>query len=286
MTVLGAANAKLGADPAPHSVSFTLGGETMTVTLPPPGAPYRESVFLVSLPKAGSTLLNKMMSQVASAAGLVSFNAPQELRKLGVKPNDTPDSLNALFLPKGYLYGGFRGLPGGTQLPSWASGRTVVLVRDPRDMLVSLYFSEAYSHSPPGTGSGGALYEHFQKQREKAQAVPVDDYVKSHGAQYARIYGEMHRKIDAVECKIYRYEDIIFQKKKWLVDMAAYLNIPFKERHVEVIAARNDIVPDEEDRTQHVRRVRPGDHQEKLRPDTIAELNETFRTVLDRYGYS
>lgn len=285
MTSSEAGNAEAEPGGPPHSVSFGLGGETLTVTLPPPGAPDMDSIFLVSLPKAGSTLLNKMMTQIATAAGLVSFSAPQELRRLGVKPNDTPEILNALFLPKGYMYGGFRGLPGGTQLPSWASGRTVVLVRDPRDMLVSLYFSEAYSHTPPGTGSGGALYDHFQKQREKAQAAPVDDYVKSHGAQYARIYSEMHRKTGAVECKTYRYEDVIFHKKSWLVDMAAYLNIPIKERHVEVIAARNDVVPDEEDPTQHVRRVRPGDHREKLRPDTIAELNEAFRDVLDRYGY-
>ena len=51
------------------------------------------------------------------------------------------------------------------------------------------------------------------------------------------------------------------------------------------VAARHDIVPKGENEDQHIRRVRPGDHLDKLRPDTIEQLNEIFAPFLDHYGY-
>ncbi len=185
----------------PPSASFVAGDETRTITLPAPGLLNADSAFLVSLPKAGSTLLNRMMAHAAKLVGQTFFNAPRELRSLGIKPNDTPASLSSLFVPNGYMYGGFRGLPGAIQLPDWASGHTVVLVRDPRDMLVSLYFSVAYSHSPPGTGAGDAFYEQFQKERESAQALPLDGFVKRQAAQYVSIYNQLHEKLKRIDSK-------------------------------------------------------------------------------------
>jgi hypothetical protein len=46
------------------------------------------------------------------------------------------------------------------------------------------------------------------------------------------------------------------------------------------------VKPVGEDIRSHMRKVTPGDYREKLRPETIAELNRRFSEVLDALGYS
>jgi hypothetical protein len=52
-----------------------------------------------------------------------------------------------IFHPKGYLYSSFGGYPVG--VPQFERYKVILVVRDPRDLLVSRYFSIAYSHSVP-----------------------------------------------------------------------------------------------------------------------------------------
>ena len=41
-----------------------------------------------------------------------------------------------------------------------------------------------------------------------------------------------------------------------------------------------------EDAWPHKRKVTPGDHREKLQPETIRQLDQLFAPVLDKPGYS
>ncbi len=52
------------------------------------------------------------------------------------------------------------------------------------------------------------------------------------------------------------------------------------ERHANSVAA------EKEDVWSHKRKVTPGDHREKLQPETIRRLDQIFAPVLDRLGYS
>jgi len=52
-------------------------------------------------------------------------------------------------------------------------------------------------------------------------------------------------------------------------------------RHAQSVAAG-----EEEDIWSHKRKVTPGDHREKLRPETIVRLNEIFAPVFRKLGYT
>ena len=121
------------------------------------------SIFIVGLVKSGSTLLNRIMRPITAAAGLTYRSPADEMFKRGLNfKKSTVD-----FEPFGYAYGGFRDLP--WPLPDYAGGRTVVLVRDPRDALTSFYFSMAYSHVPPGTADSPDLLRAFEVRRDRAR---------------------------------------------------------------------------------------------------------------------
>jgi hypothetical protein len=267
-------------------ISFEVNGQRCAFTVPPPGDESKSSVFLLGLPKAGSTLLNRIMRPLTERCGLTFVAVQEVLRDIGVRPQDYPDDINQVFAPRGYAFGGFRSLPGEMTLPAFAAGRTVLLVRDPRDMLTSLYFSLAVSHRPPGQGAGGQLAESFEQKRELLNSTPIDEFVLDSARIVAGQFRQVETKLVDIQHKLYRYEDIIFDKLAWTRDMLNYLGLEPRPVQVERVVAQNDVRPVSEDVSQHVRKVAPGDHRDKLKPETIAQLTEALAPVLTRYGYA
>ncbi len=263
-----------------------LNGQRCVFTVEAPGDAAIPSVFLIGLPKAGSTLLASLMRPIARAAGLSFVAVQQILHNMGVGPKDVPTEVNAAFRPKGYAFGGFRSLPGALALPPFAADHTVLLVRDPRDMLTSLYFSLAYSHRPPGQGFGGGLAATFEAQRREANSLDIDAFALNNAGTVAGQYRRVERKLSKIAHRLYRYEDIIFDKLAWAIDMTDYLGLAVAPAVLERAAADNDARPEVEDVSQHVRKVTPGDHVEKLKPATIATLNAQFAPILAKYGYA
>lgn len=76
-----------------------------------------------------------------------------------------------IFRPQGYLYTVFGGLVEG--IPDGHPYRTVIMVRDPRDVLVSGFYSYAYSHIAPPSEE---KVEEFTEWRTFVQNLTLDEY--------------------------------------------------------------------------------------------------------------
>lgn len=255
---------------------------------PPPPASARASVTAFSLAKAGSTLLYDLLSVLAPAAGLTYFSTEDALFAGGVSVNRRPANVGDLFRPTGYCYGGFRQYPA-YPIPVLHATRSIFLVRDPRDMAVSLYFSMMKSHVLPEAGGGAdGAREEFERARANVAAVSIDAWV-NHAAvvQYTRMFegylaqGFLWRPNVAT----YRYEDVIFAKRAWLADICDWFewDVPADVR--DAIADRFDLRPDGERPDQHVRQVTPGDYRKHLSADTVDRLTAAFAEYLRLYGY-
>ncbi len=274
------------AKPGPaREIAFELNGRQFSFNVPRSGDPSIPSVFLVGLPKAGSTLLNRLMMPIVKAAGLSYVGLQETLFRMGVAPQHTPAAVNAAFAPAGYAFGSFRSLPGGFQLPPYASGRTILLVRDPRDMLTSLYFSLARSHAPPGKTVGDELAATFEERRRQTNSMSIDAFALARAPVVIDQYATVDAKLSSISHTLHRYEDIIFDKQSWAREMVAYLGLSVSADVLDSAVHANDVRPDVEDPAQHIRKVAPGDHREKLRPETIAQLNARFEPILRRYRY-
>lgn len=147
-----------------------------------------QSVFLVGLPKAGSTLQNRVMGPIFTNVGLKSFSVQNVLRGMGISPRDYPADLCKIYRQNGYAYIGYRGLRPSDGIPDFASNRTAYLVRDPRDMIVSKYFSEAFSHRPPGSSVDSSMKREFEVRRELLQRTSLEDYVLEYSINILRVF--------------------------------------------------------------------------------------------------
>src|SRR5581483_992537 len=108
----------------------------------------------------------------------------------------------------GNVYGGFRNYPSGfEQNRFFREGKKVLLVRDPRDALVSEYFSSAYSHSLPSTGGEDGAKADLLNQRRQALATPIEESVLEHAKSMRRTVAEYLPLARDPNTLVLRYED-------------------------------------------------------------------------------
>ncbi|MFT4742035.1 MAG: hypothetical protein ACI91Z_000006 [Yoonia sp.] len=247
--------------------------------------------FAFSVHKSGSTMLHNMLHTVSEAAQIQAASIPDMVFNHGILDKDwsgDPDIIP--YFRRNLLYYGFRAFPTVLNDPSIALSqhRFVLLVRDPRDALVSEYFSygkKGGSHSAPDKNAD-AFEDAHSSALTRAQDNEIDDYV-------LRASRDLLGKLNAYRAHLNfdvgllrRYEDAYFDKESLLRDTLAHLQIDVAPDLVERVAAQFDVRPTQEDDSQHIRKGTPGDHAEKLRPETIAALNDKFRDVGAFFGYT
>lgn len=241
------------------------------------------SYYVLGLAKAGSTLMHEIVKALCQASGRTYIDAPAALFAQGVEPARVMVDADWLRSRGGSIFGGFRWLHPWMDNRALHEGRKILMVRDPRDILTSLYFSHAYSHVAPETGK---LAETFGGQRKSALSQSIDDYVS--GPLSVRVFRNYCHVLPLTRMRdltLYRYEDVIFDKRNWVRSLADALDIACPAETLDAIAAAHDQTPGEEDVGRHVRQVTPGDHRRKLSPGTIAALNERFAPILQAFGY-
>jgi hypothetical protein len=265
--------------------TISLKSASLELPIPPPRIDMEGSRFALSLHKAGSTLLNELVEDLSGAAHVPYVDLFGFLFEKGV-PEAQVENLGGLFSRSGYSFGGFRHptVQGGLlQMPP--RSRAVLLVRDPRDILVSFYFSVAKSHSLPAAGQ---LRENIASEREKALNSDIDAWVIQKVPGFLSRFRAYKKWLDAHEpgaVRIYRYEDVIFEKRRWLASINEFYGWQVPESYIHTISDRHDIVPNAEDQGSQIRKVTPGDHRNKLKPETIEKLNDLFREDVAAFGY-
>lgn len=252
--------------------------------LPPSRAPDQPSVLLFSMPKAGSVLLHNIMKDVCQLTGHAYVALMTEFFQLGLTDDKVPASASAVFLEKGYCFGGFRNIPASLEIPLVGKVKSILLVRDPRDMLVSHYFSSAFSHPERGTKLASSKPQ--LEARAAATGMTIDAYVlliaSTYKIMFARYFEFMAQDPDMA---IYRYEDFIYRKLDWLADVLDHLGWKVRPADQKAIVDRYDQIPKSEQADQHVRQVHPGNYKTKLIPETIAKLDVIFAQELSIFGY-
>ena len=268
------------------SIEYNDAGVVKTIfTLPPTKSQETATTYAFSLPKAGSVLLDSIMHALSDHIGVTYVSLMGNFFNMGLAEQDMPEATSRVFADYGYCFGGFRAYPKTFEIPNLSTKESILLVRDPRDMLVSHYFSMRSSHPDPGkvlTTGRTSL-----PRRDKALVMSADEYALDLASYYVR---QFDRYIDVLDANrdlftLFRYEDVIFNKRSWVADICSAFDWDVSPRVVNKIADKNDIVPRAENEAKHVRQVTPGDGMRKLQPETIEKLNDLFAKQLDYFGY-
>lgn len=157
----------------------------------------------------------------------------------------------------------------------------IFFVRDPRDILVSRYFSYRYSH-PLGTTQ--STQNNILYLRNVCQNLSIDEYALSQSQMLEQNYELLHFFFS--HCKtshLFKYESMIHDFEPFYQKLSDLLDLPssFKDELYE-----RSRPLEQEDPHQHKRSGKTGGFLEKLNPATIKSLNHIFSRVLENFDYS
>jgi hypothetical protein len=256
------------------------------------GTSLPSSCLIIGVHKGGSTLLHNFIriyiNQLPPALRPSSINIPTILfRKMGL--NDLLFDLlevlpNILLKNRGYCYYGWRQIPASFLQfkPRLSHLPAIVLIRDPRDCAVSAYYSFLNTHKLPEDHESPASREILEERRKSAN-VGIDEWVLEN---IGRFTGELSRVASFlhINLRLYKYEDIWNDKAPFFHEIIEYIGLPFSEDAFSVAYEETDIIPGQ-DSSGHVRKATPGDHLEKLKETTIAEVNDKYYDLFRLFGY-
>lgn len=256
-----------------------------------------KSVVVYTVHKAGSMVLHRVLKDICEHNNIRyhSENQPD--------PDKLP--VRKMFAGKDYIakHSGCFG-PMRFFVPSRALEQAKIFLhlRDPRDVLTSMFFSYCFMHRGPVEGNTGI--------RKQVAEAGIDKFVlEMSGAEFGRYEGDYgtggnykehignvveryERYVREIVARpnalLISYEEMVLNFPSWLRKLVARFELPNEEETYAFVAARHaeEVKPSEENVWQHKRKVTPGDYREKLQPITIAELNQRFGRVLDILGYS
>ncbi len=243
-----------------------------------PGAP-EPSVILFTMHKVASTFTHDLLGYLNSEIlGLRWMDWDKYIHNKYPVPTSPwlADHVDELFRSRGFAYGPFRApLP----IADLDRYRLLMILRDPRDMLTSGYFSEAFSHAPPFQES---RLQAFEENRERVKAMAIDDYVLERASKTAGLMDDYLEVAERTGTSPIRYEDMMMNWDAFVADIEQSLGVSISTEHSQELRRRGGI--DEvrsDDVTNHIRKGAPGDHREKLKPETVRQLNDVFARHLE-----
>lgn len=259
-------------------------GDRISISFPEPRG--IDSFFAFGLHKSGSVLLNRMITDVCASLDIPVIALERDMFSQGYGPEDLQGDISSLFEDRGYAYISFRTFWCRNVDYDFSSRKKILLVRDPRDAMISYYFSTKCSHTIPDAGPlKKTLLDHRQELHETNEPAEAFEMIKTRSRLLRRDIEVYLNDLDGENTVIYRYEDIIFRKEEWLRHMLAFLGLSLGEEEIVEIARRQDVLPRQERPGKHIRQVVPGNYRKHFPEDIIAWLNEELRGVLRALGY-
>jgi hypothetical protein len=235
--------------------------------------------FAFSTHKSGSTLLFKMLSELNESKQINALSVPNILFDKGIFESDwhSQSELSSIF-ENHLIWYGFRALPNILQNSFNNLDRVVYLIRDPRDALVSAFFSFSknyHSHRLP-------LNENGFKETFISNIDEINEFVLSRVDDHLRKLSEYDQHIPD-SAYIIKYENLFYDKFSEMKKIFDYFNLDIDENILFDICKENDIRPEVERLGEHIRLGTPGDHLNKLNSETIGMLNDKFSSFLQKY---
>lgn len=253
------------------------------------------SVIVYTTHKAGSMVLHRVLKDICEI-NRIRYYSPNDVKP--ALPFDRIFSGDDFIAKKRGCFGPIRFF-----VPTKAIDQADVILhlRDPRDVLTSMFYSYCFMHA-------GEIEAQTGYRKEVAEAG-IDRFVLDMagerfyeyrgdygiGSRYKKHVGNVLDRyqryvtelIDRPNTTVVSYEEMVLAFPSWLEKIVGAFDLSDPEETREVVMARhaNSVAAEEEDVWSHKRKVTPGDHREKLKPETIRQLDKIFTIVLEKLGY-
>lgn len=163
-------------------------------------------------------------------------------------------------------------------IPGLEKMKVIVVLRDPRDVLVSRYFSEKYNHV--------RLDNRFKKHCETISKLSLDEFVLQFKEDVGAHYEFYQKNSDKLKNALFiNYEEMIADFHGFLDKVNTYVGLGLSEQFLKELASQESFSVKSENFYSHKRSVQARNFEKKLQQETIADLNRYFSEILSHYGW-
>jgi len=179
------------------------------------------------------------------------------------------------FNKKGRLYAPLRYF---VAVPDINDYSKILVLRDPRDVMVSRFYSEKFAHI--------RMDKRFKEHCDSISQLSLDEFVLEYAEQtleHYELFLENYK--NWTDVLFVRYEDVISDFEGFLAQCDHYLCLGRSDSEIKEIAHKESFVVVTEDKYAHKRSVKARGFESKLNEATIDKLNEVFSDVIDGFGW-
>jgi len=181
------------------------------------------TVFHVTHWKAGSQWISSVLKYAAPDRFIQPSGAPHG--PLG--PLGGPFERGRIYAPVYAPYSRLKQV-----IPDDAASRTFVVIRDPRDTLVSWYFSLMYSH-PEST-------DHITKERRELREMSKSEGLALMASKHLQEVMWIQREWIQAGARIFRYEDFVRDQQRTFKQVFEFCNLPSSDLGRRLIVFRHN----------------------------------------------
>jgi len=156
----------------------------------------------------------------------------------------------------------------------------IFMLRDPRDMLVSEYYSFGFSHS---LSKSAEIRQEQELNRKRIRAMTIDEYALSEVEERVGRFELLYKLIQACEHSVVlHYEDMLANWGLFAADLIKYLDLSAEALTETYLRSR----PREKIASgAHRRSGKTRQYKTEFKPETISCLNEQLSVSLKRFKY-
>src|SRR4051794_15800023 len=229
------------------------------------------TIFHVTHWKAGSQWVRSVLKHAAPKR----FVQP---RPNGADPLGGPPVPGAVYAPVYAPYGVFR-----AAVPESLDQRTFVVIRDPRDTLVSWYFSLLYSHQP--------ISRNIVDSRQELRRLTKSEGLAWLTGKHMMEVSWIQREWIIAGATVFRYEDFRANQQETYQQLFAFCGLPVSALRRRWIVGRHSFVGrtwwrlGRERVTSHLRKGAVGDWRNHFDDDVKRLFKEKHGETLVLAGY-
>jgi hypothetical protein len=252
------------------------------------------NIIVFTMHKSASMYIHQLSGLLCELSGLPYHS-----------PNSSPDlGARRLLLDKEIWrtrHGCFAPIRFYVEVPNIEEYQVILHLRDPRDVLVSMYFSYCHIHHGEIAGNTGYRKEVAERGIDEFvlnKASPLGIQLKGDygtGGHVEDLIGDLKKRyedyidrlIGRPNVTLLKYEQMVTDYRGWLTKFSKPFPLKNREAIIEKLVAQSSTIfpKRDQDVMTHVRHVTPGDHIEKLKPSTIKELDTLFADILETLDY-
>ena len=248
----------------------------------------RQSIIFFSIYRSASTYIGRVLGKMASESGLIPINLDAYFFHMGKGrewEGEGRKFVKVTYRSKGFYYGPFRSF--NTEIPSLKDYKILLVLRDPRDVIVSSYYA-MYSHAVPQSYGIKKTRQVWTRRKQRLQQT-LDEYVMQKtnpGSGFLRRYSTYHEKLIGKENVLFmKYEDMVADFSGFLERVVEFFELDVSPGLLNTIKTEANFSVPAENIYDHKRQVTPGDHRRKLAWETIDSINKRLVDVLRLFDY-